>query len=233
MRWAVPCEENDPFEALAIGWDLETVKEKYPEFRPDQTPILDGFFDASAAQKKVSHIAAFVSFTEDEKNILMWAHYAENHTGVCLEFDARYIQRIDCIEKVTYVKPNEDRDRFLLTHGNQQENSSEYQKRVRTFLSKKAHVWSYEKEWRLIIPPMADFIGYKKAGEKYILVSDIPRGAITKITFGYRVPVSTRLAWAKGIRKKHSECEFAEILPGDKKYELKVEPLEMDAIENP
>ena len=220
MRWAVPCEENDPFEALASGWDLVAVKESYPEVQPEQTQILDGFFDASGAQKKVSHIASFVSFTEDEKNVLMWSHYAENYTGVCLEFDTRYIQRNDCLEKIDYAKPGDDRERFPLPHGNQKENDPEYQERAKAFLAKKGHEWHYEKEWRLIVPPMADFIGYNKTGEKFILVSDIPQEAITKIIFGYRVPVSTRLAWAKGIRKRHSKCEFAEVVPDMKKYNL-------------
>ena len=183
MRRTVPCEENDPFEALASGWDLVAVKESYPEFQPEQTQILDGFFDVNGAQKKVSHIVSFVSFTEDEKNVLMWSHYAENHIGVCLEFDTRYIQRIDCLRKVDYAKPDEDRNRFPLPHGNQKENDPEYQERAKAFLAKKGHEWHYEKEWRLIVPPMADFIGYNKTGEKYILVSDIPQEAITKITF--------------------------------------------------
>lgn len=233
IRWAVPCEENDPFEAMASGWDLEAVKERFPDFRAEQTTILDGFFDANATQKRISHVAAFVSFTEDEKNILMWAHYAENHTGVCLEFDTKYIQRIDCLRRVKYAKPDEDRDRLSLPHGNQSGNSQEYQERARTFLSKKGCEWYYEKEWRLIVPPMADIIGYKKVGDRHILTSDIPQGAITKIIFGYRVPVSTRLAWAKGIRKNHCKCQFAEVVPGDKKYELKVEQLDMDVIERP
>ena len=79
---------------------------------------------------------------------------------------------------------------------------------------------------------MADFIRCKTVGENYILVSDIPQGAIKKIIFGYRVPISTRLAWAKGIRKNHSKCEFAEVIPGKKKYELEIEPLDMDVIED-
>ena len=233
LKWAVPCEENDPFEALASGWDLVAVKEAYPEFRPEQTQVLDGYFDARGAQKRISHIASFVSFTEDEKNVLMWSHYAENYTGVCLEFDRAHLQKIDCLRKVAYAKPDEDRERFPLPHGNQKDNSPEYQERARAFLAKKGNEWHYEKEWRLIVPPMSDIITCIKGTEGYILVSDIPDGTITKLIFGYRVSVSTRIAWAKGIRRRQGKCMFAEVMPDDKKYALKIEELDMDVIENP
>lgn len=32
-------------------------------------------------------------FSEENKNILMWSHYAENHTGYCLEYRTRDIQK--------------------------------------------------------------------------------------------------------------------------------------------
>ena len=233
IKWTVPCEENDPFEALASGWDLEAVKESCPEFRPEQTPIIDGYFNARQAQKKVSHITSFVSFTEDPESVLMWAHYADNHNGACLQFNMNLIQRIDCIECVKYVNPDEIRDRYPLPHSNQKEDSPEYQKRARAFLAKKSKDWAYEEEWRLIVPPMADFIRCEKADKKYILVSDIPHGAITKLIFGCNVPISTRLAWAKQVLIKHPKCKFAEVVPKRKTYELEIEGLDMEIIQNP
>ena len=233
LKWGVPCEENDPFEALASGWDLVAVKEAYPEFRPEQTQVLDGYFDARGAQKRISHIASFVSFTEDEKNVLMWSHYAENYNGVCLEFDSERLQRIDCLRKVAYANPEEDRDRIPLPYGNQKDNDPEYQERARAFLAKKGHEWHYEKEWRLIVPPMADFIVCSKTQGGYILVSDIPFGAITRMIFGFNVPVPTRVAWAKAIRKKHGKCLFAEAVPDKKKYTLEINALDIDVIESP
>ena len=35
---------------------------------------------------KVTNVGVF-SLTEDPKNICMWAHYANNHQGVCLEIE--------------------------------------------------------------------------------------------------------------------------------------------------
>ena len=47
-------------------------------------------------------------FTEDCTNLLMWSHYAENHTGFCLEFDASNeffsnVRKVDYIPSPTVV----------------------------------------------------------------------------------------------------------------------------------
>lgn len=234
LRWMLPCEENDPFEALAKCWDKEAVKEKVQGLRPKDWTFLKGIFKAKEAQEMASHVAAFVSFSESDKSVLMWTHYAMNHTGVCLEFDKHHIQRFDRLKKISYADPNDEREELPLLYGNLKEDSKRYQKRVEKFLCKKAAEWSYEKEWRLIVPPMSKYIGcqYQQGDEKFILVSGIPRGAITKMIFGYNVPVSTRLAWAKRVQMNHPNCKFGKVAPDETKYELKVEDIPMEAIEN-
>ena len=233
LRWALPCEENDPFEALAKCWDKETVKEKALGLRLEDWSFLEGIFREKQAQEKVSHVAAFVSFSPSNNSILMWAHYAANHTGACLEFDKHQIQRFNSLKKVTYANPGEEREEYPLPYGNLKEGDEKYQKRAEEFLCKKATEWSYERECRLILPPMSKYIGCQKVGEKFILISGIPQGAITKLIFGYNVLASTRIAWAKMVQRNHPDCKFAEVVPDKKKYELKIEGLPIEVIENP
>lgn len=233
LRWALPCEENDPFEALAKCWDKEAVREDARGLRPEDWMFLEGIFREKEAQENVSHIAAFVSFSKCDKSILMWAHYAANHTGACLEFDKHQIQRFNCLKKITYAKPGDEREEYPLLYGDLKEDDKRYQERVEKFLCKKATEWSYEHEYRLIFPPMSKYIGCQKVGEKFILISGIPHGAITKLIFGYNVPVSTRVAWAKMVQRNHPDCKFGVVVPDRKKYELVVEDLLMEAIESP
>ena len=80
---------------------------------------------------------------------------------------------------------------------------------------------------------MSKYIGCQKVGEKFILISGIPRGAITRLIFGYNVPVSTRIALAKMVQRNHPDCKFGAVVPDRKKYELIVEDLPMGAIEHP
>lgn len=44
LRWGLPCEENDPFEALAKCWDKEAVKEKAIGLRSEDSLFLEGVF---------------------------------------------------------------------------------------------------------------------------------------------------------------------------------------------
>ena len=164
----------------------------------------------------------------------MWAHYADNHNGACIEFDKHQIQRFKSLKKVTYANPGDEREEYPLLHGNLKEEDEKYQESAEEFLCKKATEWAYEHEYRLILPPMSKYIGcqYQKDDEKFILVSGIPQGAITKLIFGYNVPVSTRVAWAKMVQRNHPDCKFGKVAPDKTKYELKVEDIPMEAIEN-
>ena len=134
LRWAVPCEENDPFEALAKCWDKEAVKENAQGLRPEDWVFLEGIFNAEQSQKAISHVAAFVSFSKSDKSILMWAHYAANHTGVCLEFDTDKLQGFSCLKEVIYANPGDEREECPLVRSDSKEGDRSYQDRVEKFL---------------------------------------------------------------------------------------------------
>ncbi len=76
--------------------------------------------------------------TPKPSNILMWSHYAQNHTGICLEFNSHRNLMSDSI-KVVYLKAyptldltDDDPDTMLAP------------------LLTKAIDWEYEEEYRLI-----------------------------------------------------------------------------------
>ncbi|MBR4259433.1 MAG: DUF2971 domain-containing protein [Kiritimatiellae bacterium] len=233
LRWLPPCEENDPFEGLASGWD-EVVVKRAIENSQEKEDILSALFKGREIQNRVSHITTFVSFAKRSDNLLMWSHYGEKFTGACLEFDTYSLKKeIDELKQVDYAKTiGAQRMEVPLLLEGQDDTSPEYQNRVRDFFSFKAKEWEYEEEWRFIVPPMASCIKPKVIDDKVILVSGIPKGAITKLIFGYNVPVPTRLGWAKQIRENHQNCKFAEVVPKRTTYELDVVDLDIDAIEN-
>lgn len=75
-------------------------------------------------------------FTTDPLNELMWAHYADNNKGVCLEFDLT--KSPDLHEKINPVRYN---DTFPEINSMDE---------VPEALLTKRTAWSTEKEWRLI-----------------------------------------------------------------------------------
>ena len=229
LKWELPCDENDPFEALAGGWDEEAISHEIGSGQVQDKAFLDALFKSRNLQNTISHVVAFVSFAEEGNNILMWSHYADKHKGACIEFETSVIEKeIDKLEHVEYaVEECGKRERIPLPHDSLGDFSAEFQHRVRRFLSHKAKEWAYEKEWRLIVPPMARCMFSLRLdnGNRSILVSRIPKGAIKKLIFGYNMPVSTRLALAKGILVNHPKCEFAEAVPDKDRFELHIEPL--------
>ena len=95
----------------------------------------------SAVMKTHSEVR-ICCFTKHQKNLLLWAHYADSHKGFCLEFDAK-VSPIDQAEKVNYedsypevVYPRrKDKDGI-------------------SFALTKSTDWKYEEEYRLLHFPL-------------------------------------------------------------------------------
>lgn len=76
--------------------------------------------------------------TPSDDNLLMWSHYAENHTGVSLQFDARAEPFVGAF-KVSY--------RRVLPRSTLPEDDNEAM--VKALLTK-SDVWNYEHEFRIV-----------------------------------------------------------------------------------
>lgn len=77
--------------------------------------------------------------TQDKENLLMWAHYADEHKGVCLEFDIMKDLHTFCFpKKVDYSDDYLEIDFF--------NNPSS----VTDVIFHKSKVWEYEKEYRVV-----------------------------------------------------------------------------------
>ncbi len=117
------------------------------------------------------------SLSETPSDVLMWAHYAANHTGFILEFDDRHswfwTQRPegdDCgnLRRVSYSdQPSSPYLADLKAH--------------EVFYTKGKN-WEYEREWR-IIRPLAESSAH--IGED-IFLFDLPATLITGVVAGLR-----------------------------------------------
>ena len=81
-------------------------------------------------------------------SILMWSHYADNHTGVVLAFDTTQepFSAINkaCVLTVNYSDKKPDYYHFHKTPA--------FQKELFSVASTKASAWSYEREIRIMVP---------------------------------------------------------------------------------
>lgn len=111
-------------------------------------------------KKKIDDIFAVSCFTTDNKNRLMWAHYAHDHKGFCIEYD---LSEVDWVEKQLLFVPVEYSSKRpqmpvkemveILQSGDRDEmvNRRLVYDIVKT-LAIKDEAWKYENEWRLLTP---------------------------------------------------------------------------------
>lgn len=119
-----------------------------------------------------------LSLTESPDNLLMWAHYGDNHKGVVIGFDeqhlffkgAEIVVGLNCLNKVEY-----NQKRPVL--------SPTTQKNPKVFLRKSTE-WAYEKEWRLIRSLNAAATVVPKDNIPSVYLFDVPVEAIRVIITG-------------------------------------------------
>ena len=84
-----------------------------------------------------------VCLSEVYGSMLMWSHYARNHTGFCIEYD---FKESDMFYKhlypVTYTK-----DRYAVSKADMLSENTEW---IYKTTCRKSNVWAYEKEWRIV-----------------------------------------------------------------------------------
>ncbi|WP_338429335.1 DUF2971 domain-containing protein [Aeromonas jandaei] len=142
LKLSVPAFLNDPFEESASK-DLYERMECVESWQAE--------WDCKAAVNELG----VVSFSETSRNLLMWAHYANEHRGMCIGFDPNVLNSLDKYgyDSESYafypIKINYDNLRVDI-HNLPEELSAE--SIARKVLTTKSDDWIYEKEHRCIVP---------------------------------------------------------------------------------
>ena len=203
LRATQPAALNDPFEGA--------VKAEYLEFDEatenrdlarvltiinETTPIDEGY--VSEARKKygtlyvrelaaeqISRRLGIVSFSEDPRNPLLWAHYTTNGSGFVVGYDKEMIASLssgeDPLRPVTYV----DRLPVVLSPTD----LTPLAGRLSALLSTKSSHWDHEKEWRLIVE-LSETIGTGQTdslGQPINLIR-VPNKAVMSVHCTERTP---------------------------------------------
>lgn len=103
-----------------------------------------------AYEKNIREAGVF-SLTEDPRNILMWSHYASNHTGVCLQFEF-----VGDVHVLTMAAPVGYSKVYPTINWTEHTNMQFASKQLGDILTCKHEGWSYEREHRIIVPSAAD-----------------------------------------------------------------------------
>ncbi len=150
---------NDPFEFLSVNLSDKSMREA-----------------VAGLKRHLAKSKGILCFSEDWRNPVLWAHYAEKHKGLCLGFDVPY---------KNLMKMNYEEKRVASPKNNDALNLDFVNKLLKT---KFAH-WEYEQEYRLFVVLKTKTDGFyfsdfsSELDLKQIIVgakSDISRDDISK-----------------------------------------------------
>jgi hypothetical protein len=133
---------------------------------------------------------------ERPDNILMWSHYAESFTGVCLEIDTG---EFEYLQEVSYCRERPVIN--LLPSGD----SGEVQ--VDKALFSKFIVWGYEEEWRAM---------------SHIGVGTLSEHGITRLIFGQNCDQPVREILTGYVKNSGKPIRLAEVRPDSRSYRLNI-----------
>ena len=126
----------------------------------------------------------FLSLSADDKNILLWAHYAGSHSGYCIEFRSQYIDA----QKVIYKTAVPTFKISELLESDDNDKNLEIGNKILTGLLTKLIDWKYENEYRLLLSDSTKYTPLNNLNKKVHYTSDF----IESIIFGSRMPEETK-----------------------------------------
>lgn len=189
IRFTQPSVLNDPFEMSA---DVTAVAD--PE---DPAAFMKMTLNMAAqyVRPKAGDRFGVLSLTERPDNLLMWAHYAGEHSGFLIEFDPGHVffdqrsaeEQLDCcLQPITYsdTRPAVGWKGYVLA------------------LLTKSPQWAYEQEWRMVLP--LERSARQLAGGSVHLF-EFPVEAIRGLVLGCRMPDARRQ-------------EIVDLVTGDARY---------------
>ncbi|MCC0184126.1 DUF2971 domain-containing protein [Aeromonas hydrophila] len=152
---------NDPFESTLCEALAIKLSEGLLDFAKTQgdTSLIDVYKNVYMDLPKNYGV---ISLTENHRNILMWAHYASSHKGICIGYKHDFIEKkfkaneIDHLLGTTNPLPQRviyDSKRFDINKFNEKTPGEQipYDFIMEKMLIK-SNEWIYEKEHRCIMP---------------------------------------------------------------------------------
>lgn len=181
LKFSAPSEFNDPFELTNSLIDTSfrkkdlrewlntfshlsnnSKKQLFKDNHNEPEAIIKAF---NQSLDKIKSETGICCFSKSPKKTLMWSHYANNHSGVCLgfnilpigmeEFSMLCVNYLDKIVPVNYFR---EKDTVLFY-----------------WLYSKSKVWEYEEEVRAVYTNKNGYI-------------DFERNVLEEIYFGLRMP---------------------------------------------
>jgi hypothetical protein len=228
--FSAPSGLNDPFECrpwFTFEGSSEQFLDVFRTIARKQFPEADAHFVEAQAQRLLSEgrhkdEALWDRFRTDvvrmlgnrigicclsmrNDNILMWSHYADDHKGFCLEFEATdYTPVFGTAQQVLYADSFPVVDFFNTPHDVQVD---------QIFLTKYAG-WQYEEEYRII--------DHERGPGSH----EYPIGLLRSVTFGLRTPPEDKAQIREWLRQRGTSVQIYQARIHDRDFKILVSAAE-------
>jgi hypothetical protein len=199
----------------ALNEEIAAIKQNYLYCSPfdRMNDPMEGYFRPTSAlrgdddfKKSIQRIVGvktsigIACFSETRDDLLMWTHYAGNHSGICVAYSTKRL--VDGLaEQVSLVRLGYGDAPPLVSSGE----ALNAERAARKILSQKKQNWSYEREWRVLGPTGQVHINGKQA------VTDLYFGS--RVSLAHRQKILSRLqrtgikAYAMKVNEYNHEWE--------------------------
>lgn len=120
----------------------DIVQESGYKFESDLSSIINN--KLKECKDKIRNAIGVLCLSEKNDSMLMWSHYAKNHTGYCIEYvfeeNDEYYDKLYCVR---YVE-----DRYVISEEDVQSERKDWLYKAVCY---KSNVWEYEREWRIVV----------------------------------------------------------------------------------
>lgn len=208
---------NDPFDC-AVDIDGHNTFEEWSQYLQKQGlsdisardlahEILSDPVKASRTIKESYNKAlagmGILCMTVRNDNLLMWAHYSNNHQGVCLRFDISKDLLTFCFPKRVYYSDDYPRLNYLRSYLDNELNTH-------IAIWHKSSDWAYEEEYRVVMPNYTGLVSFQKE-------------ALTGIIFGCQCTEEDKNKIRKAISdNSYPNVELMEARMNAKQYKLDI-----------
>ena len=104
--------------------------------------------DLNVMQQQMRNAYNVCCLCEENNNLLMWAHYADQHKGFCIGYNIKELN--NALTELTFPVLYKDSNYYEITDADDINSSL-----AMHMLTLKSAKWSYEKEWRIFYEPKA------------------------------------------------------------------------------
>ena len=175
-------------ELIMMRW-IECQPEHWASFREPLAAQMKAWEEAFGRALPASHKDSLkvCSFSGTQYSIIMWSHYADQHRGFCIEYDTDSLPPENLFVRMLYPviyseKLFDGTKYYLAALRNRATFNSLFPALAALY---KSPEWSYEKEWRLVIPAnlVREASPWRVPAPKHIyLGSRMPDGEKEQIT---------------------------------------------------